>query len=543
MSRVFPAWSDVGRTGLWTAVALSLALVAAHLICRPLLPIDETRYLAVAWDMHASGDYLVPHLNGETYSHKPPLLFWLINAIWAVTGVHEWSARLVAPLAGILSLVLTSRIARRLWPEFPAAAGVAPLVLATSTLWLLFVSMTMFDTLLTVATLSFLLGLLRASVGDRAGFLVMALAIGGGLLTKGPVCLLHTLPAALLAPLWSSPRSAGQWLRWYGAIVLSISGGAALALCWAIPAASAGGPEYADAILWGQTAGRLERSFAHARPIWWYVPLLPFFALPWAFAWRAWRTIPMQTADRGVRLCLIWLLVPLVVFSLISGKQIHYFIPELPALALLLAFAVSRKRSAAYLLNASAVGIATAIWGGLLIIRPLLSFLPVKVSAPELCSPWCGLPIAFGGLWILWGPKLPPAQRTRQIATFAVLNSVLMLFGLRAGLLADFHIDPIAQHVAELQRAGIPVAHEQEYHGELHFAGRLTAPITELRSRDDVARWQSQHPEGVVIRAAAARNDPGLETAEVLHRYRRDMTIEWVGACRMASAREESDCF
>ena len=43
------------------------------------MPVDETRYLAVAWDMWREGNFLVPHLNGEPYSHKPPLLFWLIH--------------------------------------------------------------------------------------------------------------------------------------------------------------------------------------------------------------------------------------------------------------------------------------------------------------------------------------------------------------------------------------------------------------------------------------------------------------------------------
>ena len=53
-------------TGLWIVV------MAAAVLTRPLMPVDETRYLAVAWEMWLGGDYLVPHLNGETYSHKPP---------------------------------------------------------------------------------------------------------------------------------------------------------------------------------------------------------------------------------------------------------------------------------------------------------------------------------------------------------------------------------------------------------------------------------------------------------------------------------------
>ena len=78
--------------------------------------------------MWNSGNLLVPHLNGDPYSHKPPLLFWLINLGWAVFGVNEWWPRLVAPLFGLASLFLTAGLARRLWPG-EAECAAAPLIL------------------------------------------------------------------------------------------------------------------------------------------------------------------------------------------------------------------------------------------------------------------------------------------------------------------------------------------------------------------------------------------------------------------------------
>jgi 4-amino-4-deoxy-L-arabinose transferase-like glycosyltransferase len=44
---------------------------------RPLWPIGEIRYAAVGWEMWTRGDFLVPYLYGEPYSHKAPLLFAL----------------------------------------------------------------------------------------------------------------------------------------------------------------------------------------------------------------------------------------------------------------------------------------------------------------------------------------------------------------------------------------------------------------------------------------------------------------------------------
>ena len=74
------------------------AVLVAEVWLRLLFPTDETRYLAVAWEMSLSGDYFVLTKNFELYSHKPPLLFWLINLTWLVTGVSEGAARLVGPV-------------------------------------------------------------------------------------------------------------------------------------------------------------------------------------------------------------------------------------------------------------------------------------------------------------------------------------------------------------------------------------------------------------------------------------------------------------
>lgn len=69
-----------------------LAFVPAALagvLLRPLLPIDETRYLSVAWEMHLGGDFLVPHKNGAIYTDKPR------PAVGARTGAGRGSHRRV----------------------------------------------------------------------------------------------------------------------------------------------------------------------------------------------------------------------------------------------------------------------------------------------------------------------------------------------------------------------------------------------------------------------------------------------------------------
>ncbi|NUO71771.1 MAG: hypothetical protein HOQ10_03525 [Frateuria sp.] len=97
------------RAWFWLAVAAALLLPALVL---PPVPIDETRYLAVAWNMHFSGEWLVPWLDGAPYPDKPPLLFWLINLAWGVAGVHAWVARVLEVLVALCTLPLLRRLAR-----------------------------------------------------------------------------------------------------------------------------------------------------------------------------------------------------------------------------------------------------------------------------------------------------------------------------------------------------------------------------------------------------------------------------------------------
>ena len=122
--------------GVTVAAALMAAVTLVGLLTRPLLAIDETRYAAVALEMMQRGDWLVPQLNGEAYSHKPPLLFWLVLIGWKLFGVSAVWARLVAPLAGVVALALMASLARLLWPQDARARGWAPVLVVGAVLWL-----------------------------------------------------------------------------------------------------------------------------------------------------------------------------------------------------------------------------------------------------------------------------------------------------------------------------------------------------------------------------------------------------------------------
>ena len=146
----------------WAGPVALLALLSLVSMYRPLLPVDETRYAAVAWEMWTRDDFLVPTLNGQPYHHKPPLLFWLMQAGWAVFGVNEWWPRLLSPLFGAGTLVLTARLGQALWPDQPEVARIAPCVLVSSVLFSYLATALMFDALLGFFVALGYLGLVRA---------------------------------------------------------------------------------------------------------------------------------------------------------------------------------------------------------------------------------------------------------------------------------------------------------------------------------------------------------------------------------------------
>ncbi len=484
------------RSALFVA-ALWAVGVAAGLAARPAWPIDETRYLAVAWEMWERGNLLVPHLNGSTYSEKPPLLFWLIVAGWRLFGVSEWWARLVPSLFALASLLLTVRLARRLWPDRENVAHAAPLLLLGTLFWSFFSTVLLFDMLLVFFALVAVSGAVAAARGDGRGWITLSLGIALGILSKGPAILLPVLPVVLTAPAWS-PGLRGT--RWYPRAIAAILAGLALALAWAIPAARSGGPAYGNAILWGQTAGRLTRAFAHPRPVWWYVPYLPLLAFPWWLWPSAWKRPGDREIrrDPGVRVCAIWAGAVFLAFSLISGKQVYYLLSLLPPVALLAARLLPASETAprrlqlvflaaAYLLLAAVLAFARP-FGAAMGLPRWLTTLPPASSL---------LPLA-GAVALFLPPPRTRAALLERVAAASVLTLAGLLWGVGRAAGSTYDVTPIARYLNRLESEGRPLAHAGRYHGEYQFAGRLRRPLEVLKP-GDADGWLARHPEGYVV--------------------------------------------
>lgn len=522
----------------WRAVTFPLILMTlltgSALWSRPLLPLDETRYLAVAWEMHTSGDYIVSHLNDETYAHKPPLLFWLINLAWTLGGVGEIAGRIVVPLISLLSVIMTDRIARRLWPESELIAQSAAAVQCSSMIWMLLSTVTMFDTLLTLCVQIAMYGILRlesdfrlsnvqavidtedrSSAGTSgrstkalsSGTFLLGLGLGLGLLAKGPVVMIHVMPAAVGAGFWSTAVRS-QTLRWLLQVLKSVGLAVALALSWVIPSAWSGGSEYSAELLWGQTAHRMVNSFAHKEPFWWYLIVLPLIALPWLTIGAVWRSSQQESSTvnqtsrsssvLSTRLLTVWAGGSLLLLSMVSGKQIHYLMPIVPAIALLIAGRLVAGNNQVLRSDLRFI-IGGTLFGGLL---PLIFNRFPEISAGRLAgvtSSWLSIPLCLCVVNLLFLRDRSVINTVRQIALSSVLFISLLVIGLKGNFWGEFDYSRLAIPVRELQAQNRSVGWMGEYAGQMHFCGRLEKPVEELVTESDILQWLSENEKPVAV--------------------------------------------
>ena len=367
----------------WLLVALGLLLFVPSLGLRDLWNPDEPRYAEVAREMRETGVYLVPHLNGEAYAEKPPLFFWLSAALQGPAGFM--AGRIVAAVAAIGAMLLTFLLAR-LW--FPArTALLAACVLATTELFGWLGHFGGLDIPLTFCTTLAVYGVCR---GGRATALFW-IGMGLGVLTKGPVALMIPVLAAIAL------RPPG-WRHAVWGVPLTL----AMIAAWLIPACVAGGAEYTDTILFKQNLGRLQGSWSHQRPWWYYFQYVAVGFFPWvlfvpgAVSWT-WRK---GEKDRGL---LLWFLLGFLAFSIISGKRERYLLPLFPPLAILVARYIHAPPAERWLRRFAGIGNGVVIGAG-------VGFLALGVAGTGILDRWAEVAAAMRPVaraaWLLAGTLL-----------------------------------------------------------------------------------------------------------------------------------------
>ncbi len=354
--------SPSARPRLLTGLVLGAILCAylAFLGTRGLNEPDEGRYAELGREMAASGDWLIPRLNGFEHFQKPPLLYWATAASLKLCGVNEWGARLPSALAALGTAALTCAMGRRLLGK--TGGLLAALVLLGSLGYFALSHLLTPDMLMTfwiTAALACLVEEMHQPAASwRWGFFI---AMGLGFLTKGPMALVVPACAALGATLAGRRSGHPLALPWGRGLLLALL----IGLSWFL-ALSLLQPQLFT-YFWKYELLQRFTSHAHGRskPFWFFVPVILAGFLPWSIflpqlARHAWQRLRQAAPLRPLHgLLLGWLLPPFLILSLSGSKLPTYPLPLFPGLSLLLvAWWQSRHRAPHTLTRLAAAALA-----------------------------------------------------------------------------------------------------------------------------------------------------------------------------------------
>lgn len=327
-------WIAIGLA----ASAIFLPRLGAYSLWNP----DEPRYALVAKEMAEAHDPLLPRLNGEPYSQKPPLLFWAIEVAAEVTGgFGETAARLPSALAAIGTTLLAFALGRRLFSE--RAGWIAAAAFATSVKVVWQGRVGQIDMLLTFFVALAVWAWVRSREEGREGWVwLFWVSAGLGTITKGPVALLPALLSILAFLAVTRDREGLRRLRLAPGLLVY----AGVVLAWLVPAVVRAGVWYLDELVLRQTVTRYVNPWHHLHPWHYYLGATAANYFPWTVflptaAFVAWKELE-GTRRRNALFAGCWAVVTIVFFSVSPAKRDVYVLPMFPAMALLVGASVDR---------------------------------------------------------------------------------------------------------------------------------------------------------------------------------------------------------
>lgn len=396
---------------------LACRLVAMYFI--PLNDSTEARYAEIARKMLETGDWVTLwHDYGLPFWAKPPLSSWLSALSMNFFGVNAFAARLPSL---IFSLGILALIANFLKKHTSAEiAQSCMLILASSLFFFIDAGAVMTDAGLLFCTTLACIAFWEAFVHENIGWgYAFFFSLGLGLLAKGPLILVLTsLPILCWLildcfvnvaarenypgnPVYKQMQRLGKNLPWMTGSLLLL----AIALPWYL-AAEYRTPGFLNYFILGEHFGRFlipgwtgdKYGFAHHQPlgmIWIYF-ILGF--LPWSIAAfyhlfsRQKKISPVRQvlfSQNGMHAWfLLWMLMPLLFFSLARNIIYTYSFTSLPPSAVLMALFSVSQRKKNFLLLAASSGLLS------LVITGMSLFLPDKINNTQkpVIAVWDHLP-------------------------------------------------------------------------------------------------------------------------------------------------------
>jgi 4-amino-4-deoxy-L-arabinose transferase-like glycosyltransferase len=317
---------------LFLASLLFLPLLGARDLWAPV----EPRYGEIVRIMFAKGEWVVPTVNGDLYTDKPILYFWLaLIASKLAGGVNDWTVRLPSALAGIGFVLATYFTGRDFFS--PRVGLIAAAVLATSVRVIWEARWAHIDMLFGFFFLLTIYFGARSLLGKGEkreilwAYVFMALAV----LAKGLIGVV--LPALSLAAFAIVRRN---WRIIIDAkLQLGIPIFLLIAAPWFYLVNNATDGKWLADFIYIHHLQRYTDGMGHRQPFYYYLTTLPVDFMPWTVfavpavaAYFPYRGLTQRPIPLFFSLCF---LVVFLFFSISDTKRDLYLLPLMPTLALL----------------------------------------------------------------------------------------------------------------------------------------------------------------------------------------------------------------
>lgn len=321
---------------------LFLVIYILPLGVRPLFEPDETRYAEIPREMIASGDWVVPRLNGLRYFEKPALGYWITGASMRIFGENRFAARLPSALAAGLTALLIVFLIKRNSAGDDSTGTLSALVFLTSfevvgvgtflvldSIFSLFLTGTMVCLFLALSSKS-------RSLGEYGYLAGAGIFCGLAFMTKG--FLAFVLPGLVVSGymVWQGRLKCLVRIIWLPLIIASL-----LALPWAI-AIYLREPDFWNFFFWNEHIRRFMANDAqHRQSFLFFFLFAPAMFLPWTFLLPSTLSSLKKTLSATapqinlLRFSVCWLVIPFIFFSISKGKLLTYILPCFPPLAIL----------------------------------------------------------------------------------------------------------------------------------------------------------------------------------------------------------------
>jgi 4-amino-4-deoxy-L-arabinose transferase-like glycosyltransferase len=305
-----------------------------------LIGADEPRYAQVAREMFSRHDWITPTLGGKPWLEKPAFYYWQAMIAYAIFGVSDWAARLPAAVDATCMIAAIYLFLRRFSAGFEldgalmtaSAAGVIGFARAAS----------MDMPLAATFTIALLAWYAWHEGGRRLYLTLFYLFLGLGVLAKGPVApFLAAMIIVVFSLAMRDPRLIWRTLWLPGILLFS-----AVVLPWYI-AVEIRNPEFLRVFILEHNFARFSTNlYHHKEAFWYYVPVVLLGLVPWTIFivaalvenirgwWDGGRKLSSEDALSAF--LILWLVVPVIFFSISQSKLPGYILPALPAATLLL---------------------------------------------------------------------------------------------------------------------------------------------------------------------------------------------------------------